>query len=260
MRRFLFLSLVVGSLFIGTTGSATHAATGFVRGIYDGQPVGRGFNAASVQPLIQNLDAALEKGYRAKIWLGDFKNCRFQRGDAYVRDVVRRVKNHPGVLVYHLADEPFPCSGRAPSMFAKRTRLIKSIDQNARTYVTLPTSQPGVGGVRDIYPIWAKSGAADIYGLVVYPKTHRFGYAERKIPRAIAAADAAGFARYWAIIQNFGSPTAWYARPTARELKRQFDQWDRSNMKGYWVYRWQGEGRVERNKVLRVQNSRNFML
>lgn len=265
--RTVLLLVFVALSALAPLGRATQSAAGqaapFVRGIYGGQPTGLGFNAASVPAYPEDLDKARDKGFAAKIWLGGFRNCAFERSDQYVIDTVERLRDHPAVLIYQLADEPHLCkdaSGRptAPKMLADRSALIKSIDPGARTYVTIPIYREGAGGFP--YRPWVEAGSADVYGLVVYPVSNRYGYQPGKIRDAIAAADDVGMEHYWAIMQDFGSPTAWYRRPTADELNAQFDEWSRSRMEGYWIYEWSSElsGLQDHRAALRSQNERDF--
>jgi hypothetical protein len=63
------------------------------------------------------------------------------------------------------------------------------------------------------------------------------GYNESMIPTAIQEAQKDGVTRYWAVMQDFGTPS-WYTVPTAAQLQHQFDQWAASPMQGYVIYHW----------------------
>ncbi|HYP22728.1 MAG TPA: hypothetical protein VEV43_04070, partial [Actinomycetota bacterium] len=250
---------------VPTVGAAA-STTGFVRGVYgrDSSATGTstlratGFNAVTVQPWRDHLDALAAQGMGGVVWLFGYNNdtCSFDRDEAWVRQTVGAIAGHPAITAYNVADEPnFRQCPDSPQEIAARARLVKSLDPANPTYVVVAAWDG-----REGFPYQHFAGTTDIMGLDVYPCSHSMTsckYAD--IDSAVEEAVKDGVTRYWAILQDFSD--AWYRQPTAAELERQFDHWARSGMEGYFLYHW-NEGAVESRpdhlSVLRQQNSRTF--
>jgi hypothetical protein len=194
-----------------------------------------GLNTVTAAPDVATLDRLQARGMRAIVWLGAYNRavsdpCAFERDDEWIRRRVGAVAGHPAIAAYQIADEPDASVGVCPNVVAQvraRAELVASIDPGAPTYLTI--SRSGY-----TYERWAP--VVDILGLVIYPVSVR-GYDPDMIPTAIAQAEADGVGRYWAVIQDFGTPN-WYVVPTAAQLEREFEQWSASRMQGYVIYHW----------------------
>lgn len=197
--------------------------------------VAAGFDTVMVQPDVQALDQLAELGLQGVVWLGDYDTgteCGFDLADAEVRRAVTAVARHPAVVAYYLADEPSLARAEgcpdAPEDIRNRSELVKGLDPDTPTFVTLTTWD----GVEE-YPFGYWAGTADIFGLVVYPCFQgRCDFS--MIDTAVAEADAAGLGDYWAIVQDFS--TAWYDLPAPAAVDAQLAAWAESRMTGYAVY------------------------
>ncbi len=175
-----------------------------------------GLNTVTAPPDCETLDRLHEAGMRAIVWLGAYDRsttqpCSFERNDRWIRDKVTAVAGNPSIAAYQIADEPDASLTRCPDTvqaIADRAALVHALDDSAPTYVTITRN-----GSTDV--LWR---SVDILGLVVYPVSVD-GYNAGLIPAAIAEAEQAHVARYWAVIQDFGTPS-WYVVPTADELQR----------------------------------------
>ncbi|MDQ3958260.1 MAG: hypothetical protein M3273_08075 [Actinomycetota bacterium] len=246
--------------------AAATAEPSFVRGVYgrDATPSGlgtiaaTGFNAVTVQPWRDHLDALQAQGMKGLVWLFGYNNetCSFDRDDAWIRQIVSDLAGHPGVLAYQVADEPNvrQCPD-SPRQIAERARLVKSLDPSKPTYLVVAAWDG-----REGFPYQHYADTTDIMGLDVYPCAHALPtckYAD--IDSAIAEAHKDGVDRFWAIVQDFGD--AWYRTPTAAELEGQFDRWATSGMEGYFVYHWEAGdigSKPAHLAVLAEQNARSF--
>lgn len=197
--------------------------------------VAAGFNTVMVQPDVRALDQLAELGLQGVVWLGDYDTgtkCGFDLADEEVRRAVTAVARHPAVIAYYLADEPSLARAEgcpdAPEDIRLRSELVKGLDPDTPTFVTLTTWD----GVEE-YPFGYWAGTADIFGLVVYPCFQgRCDFS--MIDAAVAEADAAGLDDYWAIVQDFS--TAWYDLPAPAAVDAQLTAWAESRMTGYVVY------------------------
>jgi hypothetical protein len=239
----------------------------FVRGVFgrDTSATGTdniaatGFNTVTVSPLNYDISALDERGLKGLVWLWDYNNktCSFQRSDAWVRDRVLENVNNPAVVAYQIADEPnaILCPS-APDQLAARTELIHDLHPGVPTYISISIKS---GNVYFPYEYFVDS--VDILGLVVYPCSWKRGCRFGMINTAIREARADGVGRFWAVMQDFGKPGAWYRQPTADELAEQFDRWADSGLSGYLVYHW-GYGELDSRPshlaVLAQQNDRLF--
>lgn len=193
-----------------------------------------GLDTVTAPPDRETLDRLHEAGMRAIVWLGAYDRqttqpCAFERNDRWIRDKVTAVAGNPAIAAYQIADEPDASLTRCPDTvqaIADRAALVHALDDSAPTYVTITRNGSTDG-------LWR---SVDILGLVVYPVSVG-GYNAGLIPAAIAEAEQAHVARYWAVIQDFGTPS-WYVVPTADELQEQFDQWRAAPLEGYVIYHW----------------------
>ncbi len=237
----------------GVSAGADGAGNGFVRGVYgrDSTPSGvgliaaAGFDAVTVGPWREELDALHAAGMKGVVWLWDYddERCAFEKDDRWVRQVVGAIAGHPAVLAYQVADEPSfarvePGCPAVPEQVRARSELIHSLDPVPPTYVVIPTWDG-----REAYPYQHFAGTTDVMGLDVYPCWHQTAECQMEIiDDAIAAADEDAVPRYWAVLQDFDD--GWYRSPTAAELDAQFERWAGSRMEGYFVYHW-NEGDLE---------------
>lgn len=197
--------------------------------------VAAGFDTVMVQPDTRALDQLAELGLQGVVWLGDYDTgtkCGFDLADEEVRRAVTAVAHHPAVVAYYLADEPSLARAEgcpdAPEDIRLRSELVKGLDPDTPTFVTLTTWD----GVEE-YPFRHWAGTADIFGLVVYPCFQgRCDFS--MIDAAVAEADASGLDDYWAIVQDFS--TAWYDLPAPAAVDAQLTAWAGSRMTGYLVY------------------------
>jgi hypothetical protein len=194
-----------------------------------------GLDTVTAPPDVATLDRLQAEGMRAIVWLGAYDRavsdpCAFERDDGWIRRRIGAAAGHPAIAAYQITDEPDGSLGECPEVVAQvraRAELVASIDSSAPTYLTI--SKSGY-----TYERWAP--LVDILGLVIYPVSIR-GYNPDMIPTAIAKAEADGVRRYWAVVQDFGTPN-WYVVPTPEQLQRQFDQWRGSPLEGYVIYHW----------------------
>jgi len=119
---------------------------------------------------------------------------------------------------------------RVADQLRARTALVHSLDPTRRTYITV-SAWDGF----EAFPYRHFARAADILGLVVYPYAINRS-SPSSIDQAIAAADDARIAHYWAVVQDFGD--GFYRQPTASELRDELLRWKRSRMEGYFVRDW----------------------
>lgn len=223
--------------------AADLAASVTIRGIFgrDTSPSGfaniaaAGFNTVMVDPDPRSLDQLTRYGLRGVVWLGDYdttEKCQFERSDEAVKRAVTAVADHPAVVAYYLADEPSLARTEgcpnAPQAISERSALVKELDPDTPTFVTLTTWDGA-----EQYPFEYFAGTADIFGLVVYP-CYEGTCDFTMIETAIGEADADGLGQYWAIVQDFA--TAWYDLPSAESVDVQMSAWSQSNMTGYAVY------------------------
>jgi hypothetical protein len=198
---------------------------------------GAGFNTVMTSPYAEYLGALQARGLKGVVWLGSWRNstCSWSENDAWVRSHVTAIAGHPAVAAYYLGDEPnFGSCPSGPSMYAARTNLVHSLDPGRPTFTVIQAWDPAA---RESYPYghWARS--VDILGLDVYPCTLSSATCDfTQIDAAIAAADAAGVSKYWAVMQDFQDD--YYRLPTPVEITAQFDRWNRSRMAGYLVFSW----------------------
>lgn len=217
-----------------------HAAVA-IRGAY-GTPAtdiqAAGFNTVNAAPSRSTLDDLAARGLKAVVWLGNYSNstCTFSKSDTSLIADVQAIAGHPAIAAWQISDEPkaTKCPAAAQHHSA-RTALIHTYD--ARPTYTVISTWDG----EDDYPYQKFAGATDIMGLDVYPcrynsTTCSFGM----IDKAIASADAAGVARYWAVLQTFGD--GYYRMPTASELSEILRRWSASRMQGYFAYHWNQQG------------------
>lgn len=215
-----------------------------VRGLYgrDGSPSGldsvldAGFDTVTVAPNREDLDDLADRGLRGLVWLGDYGRgqapCSFELTDAEVSGLLSEIGGHPAIAAYYIADEPSiaRASGCPEAVDAVRARsaLVESLDPSHPTFVTLATWDG-----KESFPFEYWRGAADIFGLVVYPCFQ--GRCDFElIEAAIDEADADRLAEYWAIVQDFSD--AWYDLPDAAALETQFRMWASSRMTGYMLF------------------------
>lgn len=224
-----------------------------VRGAYgrdsspDGVSVMRavGFDSVTAAATREELDALQAAGMRGVVWLWDYddRRCAFEKDDRWIRRTVAAIAGHPAILAYQVADEPSfamvdPGCENVPEQVRARSELIHSLDPGATTYVVVPTWD----GEKS-FPYEHFAGTTDVMGLDVYPCWHQAPECDLGlVDAAIAAADADGVPRYWAVVGDFDD--GWYRPPTAAELDAQLRRWARSRMEGYFVYHW-NEGAIE---------------
>lgn len=222
----------------------------FVRGMYGRDSSGTGlqkigaagFNTVTVQPDRSDLDDLAAAGMKGIVWLFgyDDNTCSFNRSDDEIRSLVGRIAGHPAILVYQIDDEP----GRArtegcpriASQIRDRSRLVKSIDREAMTFLVVSTYDG-----REEFPYQYFAGTTDVMGLDVYPYTENGAHPEL-IDHAIREADHDKVPRYWAILQDFSDD--YYVEPSAAQIREQFRLWWASRMQGYLVYHW-NRGAIE---------------
>jgi hypothetical protein len=232
---------------------------GFVRGVYgrDASKSGvdaikrAGFDSVTIAPTTQNIDALAAEGLRGLVWLGGYSksSCSFHRDRRWVRHVVSQIAGSDEVLAYQIADEPnrHRCP-RSPAQVRARSAFVKSLDPGARTYVTVSVWN-GVKG----FPYQHFVGTTDVMGLVVYPCSAEHGCRFGMISDAMREANRDGVPKYWAVVQIHGAPRGsgrgarWYRSPSARQLNKQLRSWNRSRMRGYFLYHW-GEARVGKKR------------
>ena len=198
-----------------------------------------GFNAVTVSASRSALDALQAAGMKGVVWLGEYDRtsaCNFEFTDDQIRSMVGAIAGHPAIAAYILSDEPTyaRADGCSSAVSDHRTRsdLVHSLDPANPTMVTL-TTWDGV----ESYPYRYWAGAADIFGLVVYP-CYQGSCKFDMVDTAIAQAASAGLGEIWPIVQDFSD--SWYDFPTADQVNEQFARWSRSGMTGYLVFAGQG--------------------
>lgn len=216
---------------------------------------GAGFNTVTVQADRSDLDHLRRAGMKGIVWLWGYDDdtCAFNRSDEEIRAEVARIAGHPAILAYQIDDEPGHARTEGCPSVARqirdRSRLVKSIDPGATTYLVVSTYDG-----EEEYPYQYFAGTTDIMGLDVYPYNQN-GAHPSMIDTVIREADKDKVRRYWAILQDFSD--GHYVTPTAAQLREQFIAWRRSRMEGYFVYHW-NHGEIEdRPSHLRVYASEN---
>ena len=217
---------------------------------------GAGFNAVTVLPERADLDVLQRAGMKGIVWLWGYDDdlCAFNRSDDEIRSEIARIAGHPAILAYQIDDEPedartHGCGTRVARQIRERSRLVKSIDAGATTYLVVATWDG-----EEEYPYQYFAGTTDIMGLDVYPYTEN-GSHPSQIDRAIREADKDRVPRYWAILQDFSD--GYYVKPSASQLREQFMRWRRSRMEGYFVYDWERGDIEDSPSHLRVYASEN---
>lgn len=197
-----------------------------------------GFNLVDLGPYRSLIDA-LPAGERALVWLGGYSDasCAFVTTDAAVRQELPALAGDPKVAGYYLADEAddsLPAyGGHCPDVAAQiaaRSRLVHRLAPGAFTYEVV--TEPG--------NFAAFGTATDVLGADPYPCLAGRPCDWSRIPRYIAALEAAHVARYWGVIQAF-SYQQWRS-PTPGELLSMFRQWQRSGWQGEQVFAWDYAG------------------
>jgi hypothetical protein len=197
-----------------------------------------GFNLVDLGPYRALIDA-LPAGERALVWLGGYSDvgCAFVTPDAAVRQELSALAGDPKVAGYYLADEAddsLPAYGGhcpdVPAHIAARSRLVHRLVPGAFTYEVV--TEPG--------NFAAFATATDVLGTDPYPCLVGRPCDWARIPRYIAALEAAHVTRYWGVIQAF-SYQQWRS-PTPGELWSMFRQWQRSGWQGEQVFAWDYAG------------------
>ena len=209
-----------------------------------------GFNLLDVDAKVEA--DTLPAGARGLYWLGDYLNsptCDWEKPDAVVAAKVRAGKGDPKIWGYYFSNEPDPygCPD-AVEQHRARGRLIKAIDPDARTYLSLDMNRRE--HALDQIPRW--KGIADDVGLNPYicfrGRPHcDFAWLER----VIAAADRAGL-DYFGHVQVFQADE--WRWPSPAELTAMLHRWARSRQQGYAVFTWSWGGSVllDRPQLVRV--------
>ena len=210
----------------------------------------------TVQPERAELDALQRAGMKGIVWLWGYDDdeCAFNRSDDEIRAEVARIAGHPAILAYQIDDEPedartHGCGSRVARQIRDRSRLVKSVDPGATTYLVVATWDG-----EEEFPYQYFAGTTDVMGLDVYPYTENGPHPEL-IDKAIREANRDHVPRYWAILQDFSD--GYYVTPTAAQLREQFTRWRRSRMEGYFVYDWERGDIENRPSHLRVYASEN---
>lgn len=198
------------------------------------------YNFVLANPDVSVLDRVNTAGCKAVIWLGGYRDyndggaiCTFNWSDATVTEAVNLVKNHPATKYWFVDDEPHVgvCTN-SPQQMLDRSNLIKSLDTNP-DHKTLLTENE--------YETYAAlANKTDILGLVAYPCSHTNGCQASVITTRVNAAQAAGVAHYWAMVQI--TQDSWYRMPTATELQWIYDQWALTAREGEFTFMWDGGG------------------
>jgi hypothetical protein len=232
------MTRIVLALSTVVVGLAAPAAQALPPGAVDGvfassgsnkaQIASAGFNAVTVNPYAADLNAIAAHRLGGIVWLQGYDNgaCKFSKNDAWVRDKLAAIKNHPGVVAYHIDDEPksTECPG-APAQVAARSALVKSLDPGSLTLITHYRT----------YEFDDFRGAADVLGVVTYPCSVK-GCRLEKITEDVQAARTAGWQRLWAVPQVFGND--YYRIPTPVELGAILSTWDDAGVEGSLAYTW----------------------
>jgi hypothetical protein len=173
----------------------------------------------------------LTTGKTGLFWVGNYKSdCTWTLSDAQVTTIVNANKGDIHFSgIYFVADEPHPalCSG-APAAVASRSALIRSLDPNAKTYITVENGSSHPNEFRDFYA----ASAADYYGVDPYPCkvanltscdmtnfNARIDLALTYIPAAQIVPVFQGFGQ-----ENTASP--FYRLPSVSELTAMLTVWD----------------------------------
>jgi len=235
----------------------------FVRGVYgrDSSISGvdkiraTGFNTVTVQPDRSDLDGLQRAGMKGIVWLWgyDDDSCTFNHSDDQIRAEIAHIAGHPAILAYQIDDEPGDARThgcpRVATQIRNRSRLVKSIDPGATTYLVMSTYD----GVEE-FPYQYFARTTDVMGLDVYPYSENGPHPEL-IDKVIREANKDHIPRYWAILQDFSD--SYYVTPTAAQLREQFTRWWRSRMEGYFVYHWNRGDIEDRSSHLRIYASQN---
>jgi hypothetical protein len=196
-------------------------------------PAAVGFNLADItDPRALN---ALPRGMRGVYWLGNGYNteCRWRLSDQAVANTVAAIRNHPRFSgIYYISNEPRPGTcPEAPARVAERSKLIRSLDPRARTFIVVSNGS----GTPDEF---AKlKDAADYIGLNPYPcnvnnavtRCNLRMLADR-IDRALAVGIAAK--RLVPVFQVFGQDCSsrrpvYYRLPDVGEVEAMLALWDK---------------------------------
>ena len=187
-----------------------------------------GFNVIDSGPYEEDMDELADRGLKGFVWLGGYSNerCAFRESDRWIRSHVADIAGHPAVAAYFIDDEPDAAQcPSAPAQVRARSRLVKSIDREATTFIA--TYKVGQ------FKRFART--VDVLALDGYPCSIKRGCDYSKITRQVAEADRLRV-RYWGVMQAFGDD--WYDVPTRAELHEQFERWRASKMEGYLVFGW----------------------
>ena len=191
-----------------------------------------GFDLADVSS-IAVLDT-LPDGMKGVFWLGNGYNteCSWRLSDQEVTKHVEALKSNPKFSgIYYIADEPHParCSDAAERV-TERSRLIRGIDPEARTFILVQNSSS------DRTEFEQFKDAADFIGIAPYPcniKNSDSGCDYDAIGQRIDEALAAGIPahRIVPVFQVFGqdcaaTTTPYYRLPSVKELERMLAIWD----------------------------------
>jgi hypothetical protein len=254
-------SAVVLALVLGTRAAAAGGVP-VIRGSYgkDASASGfdhivrAGFTAIDRGAFPETLDP-LPPGVKAFVWLGnwDNKTCAWEKSDDWIRSHLGKIVGHRAILAYNLADEPhlWDCPN-VPAALKARTRLVRSLDPKALTFVVIEPHSPG-------NPYAEYVGTVDVIAADGYPCSHKNGCVMTKIDDQIRLLEEAHVPRYWGVVQAFAD--SWYRMPTAEELREEFRRWRSSRMEGWLVFSWTyGTDTLERHAdlvdVLRAENGR----
>jgi len=192
-----------------------------------------GFGFVQVDPDLAQLVAVQAAGLRAIVWLGnvsDPPDCTWNWSDDQIRADIARVKDHPAVAYYFVADEPHAACAQ---QMRERTALVRSLDPTKPTFMT--------ENRKDDFA--ALAGITDIFGIIRYPCSYTAGCVPSKITESMNAAKAAGITSWWGVPQVFHEPTdGYYRAPSPAELQAIFEAWEADpGTVGYFFYTW-GDG------------------
>lgn len=233
MKRFLVLVMTAAGLLLPSPARAADPPLNavFASRAADKATIAKaGFNTATANPYVEELDALQRHGLRAIVWLQGYVNepsCAFSKSDDWLTRRVNGVKNHPAVLAWHVDDEPHGTQCRnAPAQIAARTALLHRLDP----------SHPVVLTHYREHEFDDFAGTADILGVVMYPCTWAAGCAYSKITSKVLAARRAGWTRLWGLPQTFGDE--YYRMPTFAEALQILATWDAAGVTDRFTYTW----------------------
>lgn len=238
-RTLLLAVLIAASLTVTTNGETTAPFPGaYSDGDLDALQ-DFGFTATHAAAWSQaEFDALADRGMHGIAWTGAWlrSSCRFELPDRKVKRWLERIRDHPALYAVQLSDEPRQapseegCSNAVSAHKARRELIARSAP-GVPTFITLDATQTE--------HLRAWKGAADLYGLVLYPCTFDDRTCDYSlISSEVKVATRAGLTNLVGVVQTFGN--RWARMPSPRELDRMLATWRAADVDRFYYYAFSG--------------------